>query len=139
MPSILYFDSNFVLPLVMQGSLGVEYEVQRNTTVAVSYLHVRGEHLSRTRDINFFPPQAVSVDLPGLGSRTLLRYPGAQGSPLRPMGNFARVEAFESGADSFYNGLTISLKRRFATRYQVMLSYTYSRSEERRVGKECRL
>ena len=47
------------MPLVFQGSLGVEYEVHRNTTVAVSYLNVRGEHLSRTRDVNLFPAEAV--------------------------------------------------------------------------------
>lgn len=127
-PSILYFDHNYVLPLVFQGSLGVEYEVRPNTTVAVSYLNVRGEHLSRTRDINLFPPQPVSVNLPGLGARTLLRYPGPQGSPFRPMSNFGRVEAFDSGGDSFYNGLTLSLKRRFASRYQVTLAYTFSKA-----------
>ena len=121
-PSILYFDKNYVLPLVLQGSLGVEYEAARGTTIGVSYLNVRGEHLSRTRDINLFPPQSIPVDLPGLGQRTLLRYPGA-----RPMSNFVRVDAFDSGADSFYNGFTLSLKHRFARRYLVSLAYTYSK------------
>ena len=127
-PSILLFDPNYVLPLVFQGSLGVEYEVARNTTISLGYLNVRGEHLTRTRDVNLFPPVPVSVDLPGLGSRTLLRYPGPQGSPLRPMSHFARVEAFESGANSFYNGFTLAFKRRFSRHYQVNLSYTYSKA-----------
>ena len=127
-PSILLFDPNYVLPLVFQGSLGVEYEVARNTTVSLSYLNVRGEHLTRTRDVNLYPPVPVSVNLPGLGPRTLLRYPGPQGKPLRPMSDFARVEAFESGANSFYNGFTLALKRRFSTHYQVNLAYTYSKA-----------
>ena len=127
-PSILFFDKTYVSPLTMQGSLGVEYEVQPNTTVGVSYINLRGEHLTRTRDINLYPAETVSVNLPGLGLRTLLRHPGGQGSPLRPMSRFARVEAFESGADSFYNGLTLSFRRRFAHRYQVQLSYTYSKA-----------
>jgi hypothetical protein len=127
-PSILLFDPNYVLPLVFQGSFGAEYEVARNTTIAVNYLNVRGEHLTRTRDVNLMPPVPVSVDLPGLGSRTLLRYPGPQGSPIRPMSHFARVEVFESGANSFYNGLTISAKRRFGAHYQVNLSYTYAKA-----------
>ena len=125
-PSILFFDHGYVLPLVFQGSLGVEYEVRPSTTVSVSYLNVRGEHLSRTRDINLYPAVPVSVNLPGLGSRTMLRYPGPQGSPLRPYSNFVRVEAFESGADSFYNGITLSLKHRFSNRYTLALAYTYS-------------
>ena len=127
-PSILFFDKSYVLPLVFQGSFGLEYEIARNTTVAVSYLNVRGEHLTRTRDINLFPPVPVSVNLPGLGDRTLLRYPGPQGSPFRPMNHFARVEAFESGANSFYNGMTVSFKRRFATHYQVSLAYTFAKA-----------
>ena len=127
-PSIFFFDQSFVLPLVLQGSFGVEYELARNTTVGVSYLNVRGVHLSRTRDINLFPAQPVSVNLPDLGSRTLLRHPGPQGAPFRPMRNFARVNAFESGADSFYNGFTLSFKRRLARRYQVTLAYTFSKA-----------
>ncbi|PWT96909.1 MAG: hypothetical protein C5B51_32395 [Terriglobia bacterium] len=127
-PSILLFDSNYVLPVVFQGSIGVEYEVARNTTISVNYLNVRGEHLTRTRDVNLYPPVPVSVTLPGLGSRTLLRYPGPQGSPLRPMSHFARTEVFESGANSFYNGFTLGFKRRFATHYQVNLSYTYAKA-----------
>ncbi len=127
-PSILLFDPNYVLPLVFQGSFGLEYEVARNTTISVSYLNVRGEHLTRTRDVNLLPPVPVSVNLPGLGQRTLLRYPGPQGSPIRPMSDFARVEAFESGANSFYNGFTLGFKRRFSSHYQVNLSYTYSKA-----------
>src|SRR5262249_32305724 len=50
-PSILLFDSTYVLPLVFQGSFGAEYEVARNTTIGVSYLNVHGEHLTRTRDV----------------------------------------------------------------------------------------
>ena len=35
--------------------------------------------------------------------------------------------SFESGADSYYNGFILTLKRRFASRYQVGLSYTWSK------------
>ena len=91
-------DPNYVLPLVFQGSFGAEYEVARDTTISVNYLNVRGEHLTRTRDVNLYPAVPVSVNLPGLGTRTLLRYPGPQGNPLRPMSHFGRVEVFESGA-----------------------------------------
>lgn len=127
-PSILLFDPTYVLPLVLQGSFGAEYEMARNTTVSVSYLNVRGEHLTRTRDLNLLPPVPVTVNLPGLGQRTMLRYPGPQGAPIRPMSDFARVEAFESGANSFYNGFTLGFKRRFSAHYQVNLSYTYSKA-----------
>src|SRR5207302_8492755 len=100
----------------------------RNPTVAVNYLNQHGEHLPRTRDLHLFPRVPVLANLPGLGSPPLLRSPGPSGSPLRPASHFARIEAFESGADSFYNGLTISFKRRFSTRYQIGLAYTYSKA-----------
>jgi hypothetical protein len=96
--------------------------------LGVTYLNVRGVHLGRTRDVNLLPPQPVSVNPPGIGQRTLLRYPGPQGSPTRPLTNFARVSVFESGADSFYNGLTLTFKRRFSTRYAVSLSYTWAKA-----------
>ena len=127
-PSILLFDPNYVLPLVFQGSFGAEYEFARNTTIAINYLNVHGEHLTRTRDVNLFPPSAVSANLPGVGLRTLLRYPGPQGNPLRPMNHFARVEVFESGASSFYNGLTVAFRRRFGRHYLVNLSYTFAKA-----------
>ena len=127
-PSILLFDKGYVLPLTMQGSLGVEYEIASHTTIGISYLNVRGEHLSRTRDVNLYPEQPVSVNLPGLGTRTLYRHPGlVQGSPFRPLANFVRVEVFESGADSFYNGMILTFKRRFGARYTIGLSYTWAK------------
>jgi outer membrane receptor protein involved in Fe transport len=127
-PSILLFDPNYVLPLVFQGSFGAEYEFARDSTIAVNYLNVRGEHLTRTRDVNLYPALPVTVNLPGIGSRTLLRYPGPQGSPLRPMSHFARVEVFESGANSYYNGFTLSFRRRYRSHYLVNLSYTFAKA-----------
>ncbi len=121
-PNIFLFEKNYVLPLTFQGSLGVEFEVAPNTTLDLSYLNVRGEHLTRSRDVNLFPAQPVPVNLAGIGQRTLLRHPST-----RPLRSFNRVYVFENGADSFYNGFTLQFKRRFQTRYQVTLAYTYSK------------
>ncbi len=127
-PSILLFDKTFQSPLVLQGSLGIEFEPVKNTTISLTYLNVRGEHLARTRDVNLFPAVPVSVTLAGIGNLTLLRYPGFQGSPQRPLSKFARVEVFESGADSYYNGFTLAMNRRFSHNYTVNLSYTFSKA-----------
>ncbi len=126
-PSILLFDKNFQSPLVLQGSLGIEFEPIKNTTISLTYLNVRGQHLARTRDVNLFPAAPVSVNLSGIGSQTLYRYPGPQGAPSRPLTNFARIELFESAADSYYNGFTLAMNRRFSHNYTVNLSYTFSK------------
>ena len=60
------------------------------------------------------------------GYRLVITMP--QGSPLRPMNHFARVEVFESGANSYYNGFTLSFRRRFSNHYLVNLSYTFAKA-----------
>src|SRR5258708_7426378 len=42
----------------------------------------------------------------------------------RPITGFARIEEFESSANSMYNGLTIQLNKRFSENYQFLAAYT---------------
>ena len=121
-PTIFAFDSNYKQPLVHQASLGVEQGLTNEMSVAVSYLYVKGTHLQRSIDIN-------------VGASTMTTFTTDDGqtvqipvySSTRPFTNFARVIAFQSTADSNYNGLTVELIKRYSSHWQGRLSYTFSK------------
>ena len=56
------FAPNFVTPRVQQSSLTLEEEIVDRTTVSLSLLNVRGEHLIRALDVNL--PQPIALTYP---------------------------------------------------------------------------
>src|SRR5262249_30614388 len=58
-PDIYVFAKDYVQPLTHQWSLNLERQLGNDYVITIGYLGVRGEHLSRTRDINFFPAVAT--------------------------------------------------------------------------------
>jgi hypothetical protein len=120
-PNIYFFDPRYKSPYTGQWSLGVEYQLAKDTSLTIGYLGVKGTHLQRTRDINLLPPVPVSIQ-DGSGNLFVFqRFPG------RRFTNFGRISEFESSADSIYNGLTISINKRFTRGFQFLASYTYSK------------
>jgi hypothetical protein len=89
--------------------------------VTIGYLGVRGEHLTRTRDINLLPEVAFQGVANGT-SVTYYRHPG------RVNPSFGRISLFDSGADSIYHGGFIQLSKRFARNFQVQTSYTFAKA-----------
>jgi hypothetical protein len=122
-PDIYVFAPDYVQPLTHQWSINIERQIGRDYAVTLGYLGVRGEHLTRTRDINLAPPLPVQGQFAGGGSVTFLQYPSQ-----RPNPNFGRISLFDSGADSIYHGGFIQLTKRFSHRIQVQTSYTYSKA-----------
>ena len=89
--------------------------------MTIGYLGVRGEHLSRTRDINFLPSVPLQGSFADGTPVTFLRHPG-RANPA-----FGRISLFDSGADSVYHGGFIQLSKRFSRNFQVQTSYTFSK------------
>src|SRR5262249_22297229 len=124
------FERDYQQPYTMQGNFGIEYGLTNDLSVSVTYSSVQGRHLQRTRDINLLP--LVATPIAGAIVPTFLRYPGAT-SPTRPIsgagaGNlFGRISEFESNANSGYNALILQVNKRFAQRYQLLFSYTFSK------------
>ena len=149
-PNLYLFAKDYQQPYVQQGRLGIEREIMKDTTLSVTYLYFRGVHLSRTRDVNLFPPVPTTAVDPGTGqSFTVQRFPGTGAtpaaqftstSPLRPNLRFNRINLFENSANSRYQGLAVQGRRRFSqTRWvpffegggsQFLLSYTFSKAED---------
>jgi outer membrane receptor protein involved in Fe transport len=120
-PDIYVFAKDYVQPLTWQWSLNLERQLGRDYSVTLGYLGVRGEHLSRTRDINFLP------SVPQVGSFAdgtpvvYMRHPG-RANPA-----FGRISLFDSGADSIYHGGFIQLTKRFSQSFQAQAAYTFSK------------
>ena len=124
-PDIYVFAHDYVQPLTYQYSFNTEYQLGRDYALTLGYLGVKGEHLTRTRDINLFPPQLVQGTLNG-APVSFLRYPGTSG-PARPNSSFGRISIFDSGADSIYHGGFIQLTKRLSQSFAVQTSYTFSK------------
>jgi hypothetical protein len=124
-PDIYVFAHDYVQPLTHQWSFNLEFQLGKDYGLTLGYLGVKGEHLTRTRDINYFPPALTQGTLDGQPV-TFLRYPGT-GGPARPDTAFGRISVFDSGGDSIYHSGFIQLTKRFSRSYSVQTSYTFAK------------
>jgi hypothetical protein len=125
-PSIFYIDKDFENARLMQANAGFEWELLPETTLAVTYLFVDGTKLPRSIDRNLGTLGAQSLTLAGTGQTLTYHRFGSD----RRFANFARVIAFESTAESRYNGVTVELNRRFANHLQMRAAYTLGKVED---------
>ncbi|HKT88552.1 MAG TPA: TonB-dependent receptor, partial [Candidatus Sulfotelmatobacter sp.] len=142
------FAPNFVTPRVQQASVTLEKEIVDRTTVSISLLNVRGEHLIRALDVNLPQPTAMTYPIfDSTGSvfknsyytvdsfatwqftRTLdCPWPPCINPLGRPIAQLGTIDEFQSAASSNYNGATLSINRRVARGSYLRLSYTYARA-----------
>ncbi|MGH9838770.1 MAG: TonB-dependent receptor [Blastocatellia bacterium] len=95
-------DNNLRNPMVQQFNLGIQRELARDFVVRADYLH------------NF-------------GTRFIIgRTIGVVNNPV--VGGPDRVVNLESSVKTKYDGLLLSLEKRFANRYQFRASYTLSKA-----------
>jgi len=95
-------DNNLQNPMVQQFNLGVQRELARDLVARVDYLHNFGTHFIIGRAI------------------------GVVNNPV--VGGPDRVVNLESSVKTKYDGLLLSLEKRFANRYQFRASYTLSKA-----------
>ena len=135
--NLYLFDRNYKQPFTHQARLQFEREVFKNTNFSVQYTMFRGNDLSRTRNANLSAPvdSTGTVFTPAPGSvttsetLTFKRFAGT--GYLGPkVSGFNRLSLFESTANSFYQGLSFELNRRFADRWQFNMSYTLSKAKD---------
>ncbi|MDQ3254046.1 MAG: TonB-dependent receptor, partial [Acidobacteriota bacterium] len=138
-PDLFLFTPDYVQPYVQQARLGFEREILPNVSLSVTYMLFRGVHLSRTRDINLFPPTSVAATgfdgqtytvqrFPGTGATAALQFTST--TPLRPFTGYNRISLFESNSNSRYDGLAVQVQRRFSRGLQFTASYTLSKAKD---------
>ncbi|MFP5263538.1 MAG: TonB-dependent receptor domain-containing protein [Blastocatellia bacterium] len=123
-PNIYVFAPDYVSPYTQQWSLGTEYQLLKDLSLNVTYLGVKGTHLSRTRDINLLPPVTATVIDNAGAAFPYLRFGG------RRYTNFGRISQFEATGNSKYKGLTVQVNKRFSRGFQLLGAYTLSRATD---------
>ena len=112
LPSVTTINPKIENAYTQQASLQIERELTASASLSVGYMRTRGLHLILSRNANV-PRFPVSAGVPNQG---------------RPNPNFANISRFEGSGDSYYNGLTVSLNRRFRRWAGARLSYTFSKA-----------
>jgi outer membrane receptor protein involved in Fe transport len=92
------------MPYTVQYSAGIERQVRKGTTVAVTYIGGRGVDLFRSRDVNAPPPPFYA---------------------LRPDPTFGTIRQIEGTGRQQTQSLQMSVRGRFAKRLQGTAQYTF--------------
>jgi hypothetical protein len=108
-------DPVFNHPVAYAFSAGVQRELPFSTVIDVTYVGRLGRNLQRERNINQL--------LPG----TLQANPGVNPNALRPYLGFGAIRLSENAGKSTYNGLQISVDRRYRGGLKIGAAYTLSR------------
>lgn len=111
----LVYDRNAKNSYTQQTNFTLDYSLNTNTVLSLSYDYVRGEKFLTTRNINPVvrpvPGNAVAGAITG-------RVDTTRGD----------VFEFESAFDSYYHAFTIALNRRFSNHFNVLAHYTFAKA-----------
>jgi hypothetical protein len=99
-----------------QWSFGIQRELMRNLIIEADYVGTKGTHLLTLSDLNQFINN---------GHQVLLN---AQGQPMLPYPGFGLLEYSQNDGNSSYNGLDLTVERRFDAGLSFRLAYTWSKS-----------
>jgi hypothetical protein len=111
-PNITRVDPEIENSYSEQASLQIERELPGNASLSIGYMYLRGLHLILSRNINV-PRFPASAGVPNLG---------------RPDPGWGNISRYESGGDSYYNGMVISFNKRAARWANLRVSYTLSKT-----------
>lgn len=138
--SISYAGEKFRTPYTLQGDLGIEQAVTRDTTLTVSWAFNRGVRMLTIRDANAGPlgdPATYRInDAAGnqVGSYTTPVYRLAN----RIDRNFQRVNVVEAGGNLWYNAMLVQFRNRKMNfgplRTSGSISYTWAHTIDENLG-----
>jgi hypothetical protein len=116
-------DPGYKNPYAQQASFGIDRQIAGGLTASLSYVYVRGVHLTTDHDLNLLPAPVN----PAKGIRDW----GV--TPDNPTGTkyfrdplLYQENNYESGANSWYNGMIVELNKRFSSNLSLAFNYTLS-------------
>ena len=101
-------------PYVQQWSFGFQRELTRNLFLEADYVGSKGSHLLTLSDLNQFENN---------GQQVLLN---ANKQPILPYPNFGLLEYSQNDGNSSYNGLDLTVERRFTAGLSMRMAYMWS-------------
>lgn len=141
-PAVTWAAPNFRPSYSQQANLAIEREVAKNTTLSLSYVWSRSLHIQVNRDDNaLLGPNPLTyriLDSTGAVVNTFTTPIYNKRNPIykNSDGSFysGSVSILESAANSYYNGLLVSLKHRYSDWFEGNVSYTWSHTIDYGVG-----
>jgi hypothetical protein len=118
--TIRQIDAHLHAPYTMQGAMGVERQLPKNMTLAVTYTHSRGVDVLRTRNIN--------APLPGTFN------PLVPGSGVFPYGDIGNMYLYESSGLFTQNQLITNINARINAKLTLFGYYALGKAESNTDG-----
>lgn len=115
-PNITGFASDYQIMYAHNASLQIERQIFNDMSINLQYSYWGHRFGAYTRDINLSAPTGTLAD-----GRPIYR-----GSLGRPDTRFRQINLIESGSVSNYNGLDITLRKRFSQGVLFSASYSWS-------------
>jgi hypothetical protein len=119
-PGVAVFERNFKNPRTIQYSASVEREIMKNMSFLVAYNYAKTTRLTRfvnRNDIRLYNASVIGPNCSDLGLGIFCREDGS---------GVGEIRSTESSARSLYQGVTFTLNKRFANRYQFQVNYLVS-------------
>ncbi len=110
---------------IQQYALNVQSELYQGYLLEVGYVGTRGTHLVRQRSLNQALSASANKPVRGVTENTLANVPSRV--PILGVPSDSLVE-MESEGTSWYNGLEVSLTKRLSHGFQLLASYTFSKT-----------
>ena len=118
-------DPNQRTPYVQQLSFGTQFEFSQSTVLDISYVGNFARKQNRLRNAN----QGILLGVNPNGTpNVFFPVPNLNSCQAVASCNHAFLELATNDGNSDYNGLLISLKRRFSKGLQYQISYTFSKN-----------
>jgi hypothetical protein len=111
---------NLRAPYTIQSAIGIERQLPKNITLAVTYTNSHGLHILRSRNIN--------APLPGTYD------PANPASGVRPFGGSENMYEYESAGIYNQNQLIANFNARVSSRYSLFGFYMLNRAESNTDG-----
>lgn len=137
--SAFFFDEEYKQPRMQELNIGIERQLAANLSVSASYIYTKGDRLPVNFDANLPAPAFERAFLLPDGSTFTVPFSAgvtrtAAGQTVninasRPNPNFGTITQLRSIGETYYNGLFVELKRRFADNFQFNVAYTLAKAE----------
>ena len=124
--NVAALEKDFKPASVYNYSLGVQQDLGFGTILDVKYVGTQSRHLIENRNLNTLP-YGVRFLPQSIDTTTTTNSP-LPDNFLRPYPGYGNITYVENSGFSNYNALQVTANRRFSSRLQFGVAYTYSKS-----------
>jgi len=120
---LMLFSPHYRQPYNQHTTLGVEAELYKDVALSVTYMMVKGTHLTRWHDVNLPAPVPATISI----ARATAPLTYDNYSSPRPIAGFDRILAIEATGNSQYHGMIAQLRKRFSANFELLAGYTWGK------------